>query len=401
MVGDIQQVGFLTYDLQPFTEDCVYRVASALPEGLQVKAFPVFFHPNQEKSRVPYRPSFLKGKHLGVNVAGSTPEGFASNINWGAVLNCVRESDIIILYGLQGATALLVGLLSLLMRRTVISVNQTLPVVWERKRRWWVRLLKQWLLNRCKYHIYQTQAAKEVLTSVYNIDEKQLFYAPFEAGASWFDGILQQQRGCRDEVRQRMRLTDEVLFLFVGNLHSFKGIDDLMQAALLMPEGTRYACIFAGPEVPNNKQDINYFLAEARKLGIEQYVQFTGALPPDELAAMYWAADVVVLPTKKDCTPKVLVEAALASKPIVTTNAHGWIGTLVHDKKNGFVIEPGDIKGLADAMTRMLDSNLRKKMGVRSREIVNSTCDAEAETQGFIEAIRNVLPVRLLIKEEN
>ena len=384
------RIGFLCYDLQPFTEDCLYRIGQDIAP-IRLTGYPVFFHPNQERSRVSYRPSHLKGKHLGVNVAGSTPEGFASNINWCAAWNCVRESDIIILYGLQGATALLIGLLNLFMRRTVISVNRTLPAVWERKRRWWVRWLKQWLLNRCKFHIYQTQAAKEVLTSVYGIDEKQLFCAPFEAGASWFDSILQQQRGCRDQVRQKMGLTDEVLFLFVGNLVSFKGIDDLVRAASLMPKDSKYACVFAGPEVPNNKQDINYFLAEARRLGIEQYVRFTGELPPEKLAAMYWAADVVVLPTKKDCTPKVLVEAALASKAIITTNAHGWVGSLVRDGENAIVIEPGDIVALAEAMKMLLDSDLREKFGRRSKEIVEVVCDLQKETDGYAAAVKQAL----------
>ncbi len=397
-MGDpMRKVGFLCYDLQPFTEDCLYRIAQDIAP-IQLKGYPVFFHPNQERSRIPYRPSHLKGKHLGVNVAGSTPEGFASNINWGVAWKCVCQSDIIILYGLQGATALLVGLLSLLRRRTVISVNRTLPVVWERKRRWWVRWLKQWLLNRCKSHIYQTQAAKDVLVSAYNIDEKQLFYAPFEAGATWFDGILQQQRGCRGQVRQKMGLTDEVLFLFVGNLHAFKGVVDLIRATSLIPRDTKFCCVLIGPEVPGYQFGVDNFLEIARELEIEQKIRFLPPMLPEELAAIYWAADAVIQPTRRDTFLKVLVEGALASKPLITTNASGAAGLIAIDGDNGFVVEPGDTKGLADAMTRMLDSNLRKTMGIRSREIVNSTCDAEAETKGFVEAIRNVLPVRSLIK---
>jgi len=380
------RVGFLCYDLQPFTEDCLYRVAQAM-RPIQLKAYPVFFYPNQENSRVPYRPSFSKGKPLGVNVSGSTPEGFASNANWGSAWHCVRESNIVILFGLQGCTALLTGLLCMLMCRTVISVNQTLPVAWECRRRWWVRWLKKWLLNRCRFHIYQTPAAKEVLISVYKIDEKRLFYAPFEAGAAWFDRILQLQLDHRDEVRQKLGLSDETLFLFVGNLVFFKGVEDLIRAASLMPKDAKFICVFAGPEVPNNKKDINYFLAKARELGAEQHVRFQGQLNTEELTDMYLAADVVVLPTYKDCAPKVLVEAALASKPIITTSAHGWIGTLVRDGENGIVVEPGDVSGLIEGMKKLLDGNLREEMGKRSREFVKKACDPEAESQGFVKTI--------------
>ena len=383
------QVGFLCYDLQPFTEDCLYRVAQAV-SPIRLKAYPAFYHSNQENCRVPYRPSFLRGKHLGVNVAGSTPEGFTSNVNLKAAWDCVRESDIVALFGLQGGTALLAGLFNIFMHRTIISVTQTLPVVWERRRRWWIRWLKRWLLNRCKFHIYQTQAAKEVITSLYNISEKRLFYAPFEAGAAWFDAILQRQQRGRNDVRRNLGLTNHVVFLFVGNLAFFKGIDDLLLAAHLMPKDAKYACLFAGPEVENNKT-ISHFMAEARKLGIEQHIRFLGALTPDELAATYQAADVVVLPTYKDCAPKVLVEAALACKPIITTNAHGWIGTLVRDRDNAIVIEPGDVDSLASAMKRLLDENLRADFGKRSRQIVDTVCNIEEETQGFATAVKHAL----------
>jgi glycosyltransferase involved in cell wall biosynthesis len=380
------QVGFLCYDLQPFTEDCIYRVAQAV-DSIQVKAYPIFYHPNQTNCRVAYRPSNLKGTPLEVKVEGSTPEGFASNINWKCSWDCVHQSDIILLYGLQGATALLAGLYSVLTNKILISVNRTLPVVWEQKRRWWIRFLKKWLLNRCRLHIYQTRAAKEVLTSVYNIDERQLFYAPFEAGAGWFDNILQQKHICQDEVRRKMGLTNEIVFLFAGNLASFKGVDDIINAVSLMPADADFICAFAGPEVPGQKTGIKSFREMASRLGIEQRLRFLGELCPEELAATYLSADAIVLPTHKDCTPKVIVEGALAYKPIITTDAHSWTGTLVLDGENGFVIKPGDINALVKAMTKMLDRQLREKMGNESRKLVKNFCDHKAETRGFVKAI--------------
>jgi glycosyltransferase involved in cell wall biosynthesis len=384
--GKEAKVGFLCYDLQPFTEDCLYRVSQAI-KPIHLKAYPVFFHPNQTNCRVAYRPSNLKGTPIEVKVEGSTPEGFACNINWKCSWDCVHQSDIILLYGLQGATALLAGLYSVLMNKILISVNRTLPVVWEQKRRWWIRFLKKWLLNCCSLHIYQTWMAKEVLTSVYNIDERQLFYAPFEAGAGWFDCILKQKRNCRNEVRRKMGLADEVVFLFVGNLASFKGVDDIINAASLVPGDADFICAFAGPEVPRQKTGIESFRKMARRLGIEQRLRFLGELCPEELAATYWSADVIVLPTHKDCTPKVIVEGTLAYKPIITTNAHSWTGTLVLDGENGFVIKPGDTNALAKAMTKMLDMRLREKMGNKSRKLVKNFCDHEAETSGFVNAI--------------
>ena len=391
------QVGFLCYDLQPFTEDCLYRVSEAIAP-IRLKAYPVIFHPYQEKARFPYYPSFVKGRFWGVNIEGSTPEGLASNINWSTAWKCVRESDIIFLFGLQGATALLTSLLATLMRRTLISVNQTMPQEWERKRRWWVRLLKKWLLNRCKFHIYQTPATKEVLVSIYRIHENCMFYAPFEAGARWFKSLLEQHSKERDNTRSGLGLTNEVIFLFVGNLHPFKGVPDLIKAASRLDEKARFFCVFAGPEEPRNKigGTIEYYMDLARKLGMEHRVRFLGPLSAERLASLYWVADVVVLPTYRDMFPKVLVEGALAAKPIITTNANGAAGTIVINGYNGFVMEPGDLGSLTAAMARLLDIELRKKMGDRSLEIVSRFCDKEAEAEGYFVAIKHALSLKAI-----
>src|ERR1700677_4477531 len=97
-------VGFLTYDLQRNTEDALFEVAQAA--SFSVKAFPLYAHSDQEHSRVAYRPAMARGKHLGVNVKGSTPEGFVSNPEWRVGLACARESDVVILKGLLGLGAI-------------------------------------------------------------------------------------------------------------------------------------------------------------------------------------------------------------------------------------------------------------------------------------------------------
>ncbi len=391
------QAGFLCYDLQPFTEDCLYRVSQAIAP-IRLKAYPVIFHPYQRKSRFPYHPSFSKGRFWGVNAERGTPEGFASNINWPAAWRCVYESDIVFLFGLQGGTALVGGLLASLTRRTLISVNQTLPPEWERKRHWWVRLLKKWLLNRCTLHVYQTPGTKEVLRSVYGIKENIMYFAPFEGGASWFKKTLEKHYNQEEYTRRQLGLADEVIFLFVGNLHPFKGVSDLIKAASRMDKDARFVCVFAGPEEPRNKEGgtIDYYINIARKLRVQQRIRFLGAVDPEKLATIYLAADVVVLPTYKDCFPKVLVEGAIAHKPLITTNACGAVGAMVIDGDNGFVIEPGDINALADVMTKLLDNSMRKKMGSRSGELADIWCNIEAETKAYVEAIKHVLGSRVL-----
>jgi glycosyltransferase involved in cell wall biosynthesis len=380
------KVGFLTYDLQRNTEDALFEVAQAAP--FSVKAFPLYAHGDQEHSRVLYRPATARGKHLGVNVKGSTPEAFVSNPEWRVGLACARESDVVILKGLLGLGAIWCAFCARLFGRVVISTNQTLPVKWERKRRWWVRLSKRFLLRMCRYHIYQSPASFDVLTEVYGCATDRLISAPYEGGASLFKAILSDIGTYRD-TRRDVGFDSNVVFLYAGNLHSFKGVADIIEAAALLPADESFLCVFVGPEEPASKDGatIEHFTQLARSIGVEHRVRFLGPVAPERLAEIYCAADAVLLPTHKDCFPKVLVEAGLAGKPLVTTSACGSAGLIVQDGLNGFVIEPGDVSQLASAMTKLFDPELRAGMGARSKEIIEHYCRMDLEVQGYLRAV--------------
>jgi glycosyltransferase involved in cell wall biosynthesis len=346
---------------------------------------------DQEVARVAFRPATAKAKHLGVDVKGSTPEGFMSNLEWSVGWDCALQSDIVVLKGLFGLAAIWCVLSARLLGRVVISINQTLPVRWERKRRWWVKLLKRMLLPMCQYYIYQNPAAFEVLTEVYGCAPDRLISAPFEGGASLFRRILRQVNS-RNEVRRVFGFDGKVIFLYVGNLHAFKGVTDIVMAVALLPKDAAVLCVFVGPEEPSSKEGatgtVEYFTRLARTNGVEHLVRFLKPVAPEKLAELYCASDVVLLPTRKDCFPKVLVEAGLASKPLVTTNACGSAGLIVQDGVNGFIIEPGDPAELSQAMTKLLDLELRSRMGAQSRGIVDEHCRIDLEVQGYMTAIK-------------
>jgi glycosyltransferase involved in cell wall biosynthesis len=380
------KVGFLIYDLQRNTEDALFEVTRSVP--FLVKAFPLYSHFDQERSRVAYRPATARGKHLGVNVKGSTPEGFVSNPEWRVGLACARESDVVILKGLLGLGAIWCALCARVLGRVVISTNQTLPVKWEWKRRWWIRLSKRLLLRMCHYHIYQSPASFQVLVEVYGCAPERLISAPFEGGASLFRRILDEVGEARD-ARDCLRFDSSVVFLYAGNLVSFKGVADIVRAAALLPEDASFQCVFVGPEESANKEGgtIEHFMRLARSIEVEHRVQFLAPLTPEKLAELYCAADAVLLPSHRETYGKVLVEGGLAGKALVTTSACGSAGLIVQDGVNGFVIEPGDVSQLAQAMTQLLDPGLRARMGARSKEIVDRYCRMDLEVQGYLEAI--------------
>jgi glycosyltransferase involved in cell wall biosynthesis len=390
--GDDLKIGFLTYDLQPFTEDCLFRVSQGvLPHVL--KAFPVIFHRNQGNVRFDFLPSQQQGRFFGVYSTGATPEGFARNLNLRAAWRCAVESDIVVLFGLQGASALVAAALAIGLRKPIISVNQTLPKVWEERRIWWVRLAKRLLLALCSIHIAQSYAAIEVLSDVYHVPGDRIVFAPFEAGAALFREHLARARELPRPVAPRS--PDLTTFLFVGNLHSFKGLEVLLRAVGRCRDLPIH-CVVVGREEPRNKAGgtRDYYLALAAELGVTEKCEFISELSHDRLAQLYGCCDVVVLPTLKDCFPKVLVEGALAALPLITTTANGCAGSLVRDGDTGYLVEPGDDHALAEAMKKLLNRELRVEMGARAYAAVSELCSPELETAGFKTAIERAVSER-------
>ncbi|MFN2196406.1 MAG: glycosyltransferase family 4 protein [Anaerolineales bacterium] len=110
-----------------------------------------------------------------------------------------------------------------------------------------------------------------------------------------------------------------------------------------------------------------------------------------ELKRLYHEADIFCLPTRGDCLPMALAEAGAASLPIVSTDVAA-IPEFVHEDTNGFLIQPGDIRGLVDALQRLIeDPLLRKMMAAQSYRIVAAEHDAELNAMRLVQVLHSVV----------
>ena len=79
-------------------------------------------------------------------------------------------------------------------------------------------------------------------------------------------------------------------------------------------------------------------------------------------------SDVFVLPSRREGLPRSVLEAMATGLPVVATDVRGN-RDLVEDGVNGFLVQVGDVDGLAHALLRLLgDQDLRKRMGQAGRE---------------------------------
>jgi glycosyltransferase involved in cell wall biosynthesis len=103
-----------------------------------------------------------------------------------------------------------------------------------------------------------------------------------------------------------------------------------------------------------------------------------GLRPEDAgLADLYARAHVAVLPTYGDAFPHALLEALGAGLPIVSTDV-GAISEIVVDGETGFLVSPGDVPGLASALSLLCrDAERRETMALASWNRARTRYDAQ------------------------
>ena len=155
--------------------------------------------------------------------------------------------------------------------------------------------------------------------------------------------------GDRTEARRRLGLDPtRSVVLYVGNLLPVKGPDVLIEAtARLAARGVAFDLhvIGRGPM----RESLERRAAEA---GLAGRVHFHGPLPHDRLPDWFRAADLLVLPSRSEGVPNVLLEASACGTPYVA-GAVGGVPEIAHLGRSRLV-PPGDPGRLADAIRDVL-----------------------------------------------
>ena len=138
---------------------------------------------------------------------------------------------------------------------------------------------------------------------------------------------------------------DAADFLFIGELRALKGIDELLKALaeVIAHRRVRAVIVGAGP-------DGDAFKAEASRLGLDSHVTFPGAMPAE---AAFPMGRALVVPSRAESFPYIVLEAGAAGKPLIATSV-GGIPEIVAGTQMSLV-PPRSVPDLVRAMETLLD----------------------------------------------
>jgi asparagine synthase (glutamine-hydrolysing) len=122
---------------------------------------------------------------------------------------------------------------------------------------------------------------------------------------------------------------------------------------------------------------------KAHTLGLGNRLRFLGRR--EDVSALMTLADIVLLTSKVEGMPNVVMEAQLCGRPVVSTRAGGVEATL-NDGVTGLTAPVSDVKALTDhCLTLLDDHNLRAKMGAAGRTRAETTFGRRAMAQRYLD----------------
>lgn len=239
--------------------------------------------------------------------------------------------------------------------------------------------LKRCIINKANGYIVPGKTQKDYLLYL-GAKNENIWFAPNAVDSHFFSSETELCRQDREGWKQKLNLRG-VIILFVGRLIDEKGVPELLAAFPQLRADKLVTLVMVG----NGPQELQYQdYCQQKQL---KHVVFAGFHNQRTLVQYYAIADIFVFPTRTDPWGLVLNEAMAASLPIVCSSAAGAVDDLVEQGGNGFIFPVGDVTRLAEALQQLVDDDdLRKRMGRRSRQIIQNYTP-QIMAQGLRDAI--------------
>lgn len=169
--------------------------------------------------------------------------------------------------------------------------------------------------------------------------------------------------------------------LLLGAINQMKGcydmVDVIKRVAEVVPD---IKMVVAGAG------EIEQVKSKAIAEGVAEHFAFPGWVRGEQKEKLLKESDVFFLPSYTEGMPMSVLDAMGYGLPIVASNV-GGIPRIVHEGENGFMREPGDTAGFAEAIIQIMTSDaMRINMGKQSMEIVKERYSLEKH----IELLENV-----------
>ncbi len=237
-----------------------------------------------------------------------------------------------------------------------------------------------WFHNRCNFVTSPTPTAVQLL-----LDHG--LTAPAKAITNGIDmSVFKPKLEATSVIKKYNIPTDRPNLLYVGRVDGEKRLDLIISA---LPE------VLAAKQVHLTIAGFGKAMAElkaqAKKLGVDKDVTFTGYLDEADKPLIYNAADAFVISSPAELQSIVTLEAMSSGLPIISVNVAA-LKELCHDGENGFLFKEDDYHEMAAKITELLNNEaLLKQFGAESINIIQANHSTEVTFDEYENVYKSVV----------
>lgn len=193
----------------------------------------------------------------------------------------------------------------------------------------------------------------------------------------------QRKEQWRREIRNNLGLSEkDIVFGFVGRITKDKGIDELLEAFLGLQNQAKLLLIGSLEDADKLNQDFWNCAKHDCNVIIHNAVS--------DIERYFAALDVLVLPSYREGFGNVVIEAGAMGVPAIVSNIPGPID-IIESEYNGIVVECKNAEALKNALQKIMQEGLLKKLGYNAFEYATSHYDSVILCEKILEQKRRLL----------
>jgi len=175
-------------------------------------------------------------------------------------------------------------------------------------------------------------------------------------------------------------------------------LEPIMMAMKLIRDSARGHANLLLLVIGKRTRELETCLKFAEQLGLDRKVIYLAQVVHNQMPDILNVADIGVVPLAnygylKDTLPVKLFEYCACGLPVVATAPpHSLTESFIEKHSLGFVFEPKDVKGLAEAIKRLYkDEHLRRELGARGRIAIETEFDRDTSSERYASLLERLI----------
>jgi len=290
-----------------------------------------------------------------------------------------EQPDVVVILELLGFAVCVAAFRRWLAGASVLALIESDPYHGSRTPNRFTVWVRRQICRRIDLFLTNNEVGKRYLVNELRVDPSKIMATPFLV-SEMADGDSATATP-RDAPK-----TDgnQLVFLCVLRLIPLKGIRELIESVTLLTEDTlrqmKIILVGDGPLRSSLQEQVE-------TLGLADVVEFAGAQPHDELAAIYGNADVFLMPTLNDYRALVGFEAISMGLPVLHSIYDGACDEVVSEGKNGFRYDPRNPTEAAEKIRWFVDNRHQLVAFANESREISRKYSVDSAVAGLSDAI--------------